>query len=299
MHNVHMDLDDIAVFVKVVEAGSFSGAARLLGMPNTTVSAKVARLEKRLGVTLIQRTTRKLHITRAGQAYYERCRRGLSEIETAEAEITSAGAEPRGSLRVSVNAYIAHSVLPALVSEYVNRYPSMKVEVRVANGLVDLIAEGIDLAIRAADLKDSTLVARRFLTFAFGLWASPQYLKAHGTPRLPTDLERHEIIVFSRLPKNAIRFSDGRHSFNLPLHGRILVDDPETLREFLLNGRGIGALPDILAREHVRTGTLVRILPRWGSSAGAVSFVYPSQPFVPAKVRAFIDLAVAAEKRLN
>ena len=95
-----MDLDDIAVFVKVVEAGSFSGAARLLGMPNTTVSAKVARLEKRLGVTLIRRTTRKLHITRAGQAYYDRCRRGLSEIETAEAEITSAATEPRGSLRI-------------------------------------------------------------------------------------------------------------------------------------------------------------------------------------------------------
>ena len=168
-----MDLGEIAVFVKVVEAGSFSGAARLLGMPNTTVSAKVARLEKRLGMTLIRRTTRKLHITRAGQAYYERCRRGLAEIETAEAEITSAGTEPRGSLRISANPYIAHSVLPALVSEYTSRYPLVKVEVRVANGLVDLIAEGIDLAIRAAELKDSTLVARRFLTFTFSLWASP------------------------------------------------------------------------------------------------------------------------------
>src|SRR5688500_5058395 len=129
-----MDLDDIAVFVKVVEAGSFSGAARLLGMPNTTVSAKVARLEKRLGVTLIRRTTRKLHITRAGQAYYDRCRRGLSEIETAEAEITSAATEPRGSLRIGVNPYIARSVLPALVADYTARYPLMTVDVRVANG---------------------------------------------------------------------------------------------------------------------------------------------------------------------
>ena len=291
-----MDLDDIAVFVKVVEAGSFSGAARLLGMPNTTVSAKVARLEKRLGVTLIRRTTRKLHVTRAGQAYYERCRRGLSEIETAEAEITSAGTEPRGSLRISANAYIAHSVLPALVSDYTHRYPLVNVEVRVANGLVDLISEGIDLGIRAAELKDSSLVARRFLTFSFGLWASPRYLEAHGTPRSPADLERHEIVVFSRLPKSGIRMSDGRHSFETSGHGRISIDDPETLREFLLNGCGIGALPDILVREHLRTGRLVRVLPRWASSAGAVSFVYPSQPFVPAKVRAFIDLALAAEK---
>jgi DNA-binding transcriptional LysR family regulator len=293
------DLDDIAVFVKVVEAGSFSQAARLLGMPNTTVSSKVARLEKRLGVTLIRRTTRKLHITRAGQAYYERCRRGLSEIETAEAEITSTATEPRGTLRISVNPFVAHSVVPALVSEYTSKYPLVKVEVHVANGLVDLIAEGVDLAIRAADLKDSSLVARRFLTFSFGLWSNPRYLKKHGTPQSPADLESHEIVVFSRLPKDGLRLSDGRHAFTLRRTGRISIDDPETLREFLLNGCGIGALPDILAREDARRGALIRVLPRWSSSAGAVSFVYPSQPFVPAKVRAFIDLAVQAEKRLE
>ncbi|HEX2825819.1 MAG TPA: LysR family transcriptional regulator [Burkholderiales bacterium] len=294
-----MDLDDIAVFVKVVEAGSFSQAARLLGMPNTTVSAKVARLEKRLGVTLIRRTTRKLHITRAGQAYYERCRRGLTEIETAEAQITSAATEPRGTLRISVNVYLAHSVLPALIAEYTRRYPGTNVEVRVANGLADLLAEGIDLGIVAAELKDSTLVARRYLTFSFGLWASPHYLEKHGTPRSPPDLKHHEVLAFSPLWKGRIRLNEGRHSFELPARGRISVDDPEALREFLVAGCGIGTLPDILAREAARAGELVRVLPRWSSSAGAVSFVYPSQPFVPAKVRAFIDLALEAEKHLK
>src|SRR5688572_15347363 len=193
-----MDLDDIAVFVKVVQAGSFSKAARLLGMPNTTVSAKVARLEKRLGVTLIQRTTRKLHITPAGQAYFARCMRGISEIETAEAEISSATAEPRGLLRLTVTGDVAHSLLPPIAAEYVRKYPRLKIEVIVANRVVDLVGEGVDLAIRAAELRDSTLVARRFLSFTVNLWASPEYLELRGTPRAPADLDSHDCLVFSR-----------------------------------------------------------------------------------------------------
>jgi DNA-binding transcriptional LysR family regulator len=288
-----MDLDDIAVFVKVVQAGSFSKAARLLGMPNTTVSAKVARLEKRLGVTLIQRTTRKLHITPAGQAYFARCMRGLVEIETAEAEISSATAEPRGLLRITVTGGVAHSLLPPIAVEYVRKYPRLKIEVIVANRVVDLVGEGVDLAIRAAELRDSTLVARRFLSFAVDLWATPGYLAQRGTPRTPDDLHGHDCLVFSPLARPGLRLSDGRQKAELPANGRIGVDDMETLRAFVLQGAGIGTLPDFLCRAYSRDGTLVRVLPRWTWTKGALSFVYPSQPFVPAKVRAFIDLALA------
>ena len=289
-----MDLDDIAVFVKVVQAGSFSKAARLLDMPNTTVSAKVARLEKRLGVTLIQRTTRKLHITPAGQAYFARCMRGLAEIETAEAEISSATAEPRGVLRITVTGDVAHSLLPPIASEYVRRYPRLEIEVIVANRVVDLVGEGIDLAIRAAELKDSTLVARRFLSFTVDLWASPDYLERRGTPRTPAELESHDCLVFSRLARQQLRLTDGRQKAELPSNGRITVDDMETLRAFVLQGAGIGTLPSFLCSPYVREGTLLRVLPKWTWITGALSFVYPSQPFVPAKVRAFIDLALAA-----
>lgn len=294
MHNPSMDLDDIAVFVKVVQAGSFSKAARLLDMPNTTVSAKVARLEKRLGVTLIQRTTRKLHITPAGQAYFARCMRGLAEIETAEAEISSASAEPRGVLRISVTADVAHSLLPPIASGYVRRHPQLALEVIVSNRVVDLVGEGIDLAIRAAALKDSTLVARRFLSFTVDLWASPAYLEQRGTPRTPADLENHDCLGFSRLARQQLRLSDGRQKAELPSNGRIGVDDMETLRAFVLQGAGIGTLPSFLCGPYVREGTLVRVLPKWTCTTGALSFVYPSQPFVPAKVRAFIDLALAS-----
>ena len=297
MHNPVMNLDDITVFVKVVQAGSFSQAARVLGMPNTTVSAKVARLEKDLGVTLIRRTTRKLHVTPAGQAYFARCLRGLAEIETAQAEITSFSAEPRGTLRITVTGEIAHSLLPALASRYVRAYPQVKIEVMVANRVVDLIGEGVDLAIRAAELKDSTLVARRLMPVTWGFWASRPYLSERNPPKTPSDLEKHAAVVFSRLPTQTLSSARGGRKIDIALTGRIVADDLETVRAFVLRGDGIGALPDFLARDHAAEGKLVRVLPQWSWTAGALSFVYPSQPFVPANLRAFIDLAFAAHKQ--
>jgi DNA-binding transcriptional LysR family regulator len=265
-------------------------------MPNTTVSAKVARLEKRLGVTLIRRTTRKLHVTPAGQSYFARCVRGIAEIETAEAEISSASSEPRGVLKITVTGEVAHSLLPPLASEYVRTYPQVKIDVIVTNRVVDLVGEGVDLAIRAAELKDSTLVARRFVPFTVGLWATREYLSERGAPKAPADLKKHDCLVFSRLPRQPLRSRDGRHAAELPRNARISADDLETLRGLVLQGAGIGALPDFLARAHAREGRLVRVLPAWASTAGALAFVYPSQPFVPAKVRAFIDLALAPQK---
>ena len=284
-----MDLDGIAIFVKVVQAGSFSAAARLLGVPNTTVSAKVARLEKRLGVTLIQRTTRKLNITPAGSAYFERCMRGLEEIETAEAEVSLSAAEPRGLLRVTAPGDVAMGMLPPIVSRFLKRYPRTRVEVLVANRVIDLVAEGIHLAIRAAVLRDSTLVARGFMPFSGALWASRAYLARRGVPKIPAELEPHDCLVFPRFSTQPLRLTDGRNRVGIGMHGRLAVDDPQTLRNFILQGDGIGMLPDFLAR-----GTpLVRVLPKWTWTSGALSFVYPGQRFVPANVRAFIDTAVA------
>jgi DNA-binding transcriptional LysR family regulator len=282
------DLDGIAIFVKVVQSGSFSGAARLLGMPNTTVSAKVARLEKRLGVTLIQRTTRKLNITAAGRAYFERCVRGLEEIESAEAEVSLSAAEPRGLLRVTAPGDVAQGMLPPIVSRFLARYPRTRVEVVVANRVIDLVAEGVHLAIRAAALRDSTLVARRFMPFSGGLWASRPYLQRKSAPRAPADLEEHDCLVFPRFSAQPLRLIDGRSRVEVKPGGRLAVDDPGTLRNFILQGDGIGMLPDFLARET----PLVRVLPKWTWTSGALSFVYPGQRFVPANVRAFIDTAL-------
>jgi DNA-binding transcriptional LysR family regulator len=284
-----LDLDGIAIFVKVIQAGSFSGAARVLGVPNTTVSAKVARLERRLGVTLIQRTTRKLNITPAGRAYFERCVRGLEEIETAEAEVSLSAAEPRGLLRVTAPGDVAMGMLPPIVSRFLQRYHRTRVEILVANRVVDLMAEGVHLAIRAAALPDSTLVARRFMPFSGALWASRAYLDRRGAPKIPPELEQHDCLVFPRFSAHPLRLTNGRSRVEIGLRGRLAVDDPQTLRNFILQGDGIGTLPDFLARDT----PLVRVLPKWTWTSGALSFVYPGQRFVPANVRAFIDTAVA------
>lgn len=284
-----MELDGIAIFVKVVQAGSFSQAARLLGVPNTTVSAKVARLEKRLGVTLIQRTTRKLHITPAGRAYFERCAPALEAIQNAEAQMTLAAPEPAGVLRITAPGDVAHGLLPPIVSRFLERYPGTKVEIMVANRVVDLVAEGVHLAIRAARLSDSTLVARRFRPFSGGLWASAAYLKRKGTPRSPKDLVQHDGLVLARSFGQLPTLADGRSKSELQFQARVVADDLETLRVFALRDKGIATLTDYLGRE----AGLVQLLPAWSWMAGALSFVYPGQRFVPANVRSFIDVALA------
>jgi DNA-binding transcriptional LysR family regulator len=158
-----MDLDAVAVFVKVVEAGSFSGAARLLNMPKTTVSAKIAALEKRLRVKLIQRTTRKLRVTEAGTKYFHHCAKAVREMELGEAALQSTQGEPAGVLRVTAPVDIGHLLLPRITRAYLAKYPGTTVELLVSNRIVDLIGEGVDLAIRAGTLQDSSLIARRFL----------------------------------------------------------------------------------------------------------------------------------------
>jgi len=276
----------------VVQAGSFSKAARLLAMPNTTVSAKVARLEEQLGVTLLRRTTRKLHVTKVGQAYFEKCLRGLTDIESAEKEISAELGEPRGLLRVTTIADVAHNLLAPIAAQYTQTYPKTKLEVVVRNDWVDLVEEGIDLAIRPTiEVKDSTLVIREFVSVASGLWASPEYLAKRGIPRTPAELRAHDGVRFTR-PGHALRLSDGHEELDVPMTERAVADDLQTLRALILHGLGIGPLVDFLARPYEREGKLVQVLPGWTWSAGGLSFLYPSQPFLPPTVRAFIDLAI-------
>lgn len=284
-----MDLNAITVFVKVVQAGSFSGAARLLGMPNTTVSAKVAGLEKHLGVTLIHRTTRKLNITPQGRQFFLQCLRGLEEIEAGESALTSANGEPSGVLRITAPGDVAHHVLPSVVRRYLGEYSKVRVELVVTNRVVDLVGEGVDLAIRAGKLKDSTLVARPFLAYRGGLWATQRYLEERGEPETPEGLARHDMLSFSRLPRQRLSLTDGRNKADIALHCRTVADDLETLRAFVLQDAGIAPMPDYLAH----SPALRRVLPEWTWARAALSFVYPGRRFVLPTVRTFIDTALS------
>jgi len=286
-----MDLDAIAVFVKVVQAGSFSQAAKLLGMPNSTVSAKISLLEKHLGVTLLQRTTRKLHVTQAGEAYFKRCVQALEELQAAESELATAQREPQGLLRLTAPVELGHSLLPALVTGFLQKYPKMECDLLITNRVLDLVAEGIDLAIRAGSLKDSRLIAKRFTLGQFTLWASPSYLEKHAAPAHPRELSQHECLRFSRFKDAAWVLTSGKETTRVAISGRVVADDFETIRSMACLGSGVGLIPSFLCTEKVQQKELVRVLPQWHGDSVWFSFVYPAQRFVAPKVRTFIRVA--------
>lgn len=291
------DLDAIAIFVKVVEAGSFSGAARLLGRPKATVSAKVARLEKRLGVRLIQRTTRKLRVTEAGEQYFRQCADAMRTVEVAEAALQATTGKPSGLLRMTAPVDLGHTLLPRIVHAYAARYPQVAVELLVTNRIVDLVGEGIDLAIRPSQtLKDSSLIARRFFEMSVSLWASPHYLRRLGTLSHPRDLAQALCLGF--LSRSALRLTNGKSEVEVPISGRIRVDDFETIKSLLLLGAGIAWLPDFLAEDAAQAGTLVPVLPQWRpKERGVFYFVHAGRQYGLPKVQAFIQTALELAPR--
>ncbi len=293
---MRIDLDGVAVFVKVVQAGSFTRAARLLGMPNTTVSAKVARLETRLRVKLIERTTRSLRVTPAGQAYYAGCTRGLEEIEAAQLTASRAAPVPNGTLRIAAPGDVARNLLAPIVLRYAEQYPETAVETIVAERL-DLVGGRFDIAIRpGAPPDDPRLTVRPFLSVTGGLWASPAYLLEQGVPGTPGALEKHRCLLLSILSQQSIRLTDGEHEIAVALTPLITVDDVEMLRELALEGLGVAPLPDFVACDHARAGALVRVLPDWSWSSTTLSFVHAAQPSPSTNVSAFMGLAAAVEK---
>lgn len=286
-----MELDSIAVFVKVVQAGSFSKAAVLLGMPNTTVSAKVAQLEKRLGITLIQRTTRKLNVTPAGQAYFKKCLNALEEIRKAESELSTSEKNPSGILRITAANDTGHTIVPVLISRYLKKYPEMKVELIITNRVVDLVGEGVDIGVRAGELEDSSLRSKKLTSAMMVFMASPAYLKKHGTPTHLNQLNDHHLMRFTEFPETlSLDRSDQKRPDKIKIKGRILADDLETLKKFTILGEGITLLPAFLCEEELRTGKLVHILKTWLKTSGYFTLVHHAQKFISPKIRAFFDL---------
>lgn len=284
-----MNLEGIDVFVRVVQQGSFAAAARLLGMPTTTVSARIARLEERLGVTLIQRSTRRMHVTEAGEAYFASCVEAINALDAGESRLAAVGAAPSGLLRITAASDIASTVLPPFCERFLEAYPQASLDLVVTNRQVDLIAEGVDLAVRAGPMKDSTLLSRKFGCGSLGLWASEAYQQKRGVPASIDDLARHEIVGFARLPESFRLLGPDGSGFSLPEKTRLRVDDMQAIRAFVLSGYGIGLLPDA-----VTPGTtLRRVLPGYSTAEAHVYFVYPAARFLTANVRAFLDMAGA------
>lgn len=284
-------LTEISIFVKVVELSSFTAAAEALEMSQPVVSKAVTRLEEKLGVRLLNRTTRRLSLTEAGAELYRRSVRALAEIEDAELEIARFQTEPRGTLRVSAPMSFSILHLGSLLPSFIERYPGVSVELHLDDRQVDLVEEGYDVAIRVGRLQDSNLVARRLTPCRQVLCASPSYLAKHGTPERPEDLLAHNCIVYSLLSTpREWRFTDvAGETHVVPINGALQSNNGLVNRAAAVAGAGIVLLPAFYIGEELRSGQLKAVLSDFKPIDLAIYALYPERRNLTPKVRAFVD----------
>ncbi|MGH8353547.1 MAG: LysR family transcriptional regulator [Pseudomonas sp.] len=280
-----MGLDDALIFTRVVECHSFTQAAQSLGMQKSTVSRRIALLEERLGVRLINRTTRKLRLTEVGQAYYERCRQIMLDFAEAEQAVMQLQQEPSGLLRITAPIEFGQLFLGQVLGAFMRQYPQITAEVEITSRNVDPVEEGVDIAIMVGQPQDSTLIARKLFESGRRLFASPDYLAAYGTPRSAAELVNHRaILLLTDAPRYWPLIGE-----NVPCQRMLACNNITFAREAALAGAGIAGLPLIITEAAVQSGRLVELLPEVRLPSGEIYAVYPSRRFQAMKVKAFLD----------
>lgn len=294
-------LEQFIAFAETAKHGGFASAARQRGVAPSTLAKAVGRLEGALGVKLFHRTTRQVRLTPDGERLYRRCERVLAEVEDLRAEAAGTRAAPAGDLLVAAPVFYGKRFVMPLLADLVRRHPALRLDVRLSDLLVDLVRDGIDLAVRIGHLRDSTLVARRVDQQSLVLCASAGYLAQRGTPRRIEDLARHDAITF-RLPTTGRdrpwQFRQRGAAVDLMPQPRVRVDETEGLVEALGLGLGLCQLPDMLVRDQLARGELKEVLPSCRPEPMPISLVYPSGRLVPARVRAAIEALEALRRRL-
>jgi DNA-binding transcriptional LysR family regulator len=288
------DLNALAVFAKVVEAGSFSEAARRLKMPISTVSRRIAELEDELGVRLLERSTRNLRLTELGAEVLEHAARSAELSEAVDCIVSNRLSDVSGALRLSAPPSISDSLLTPLVTAFQASYPNVRVQILVTNRFVDHIAEGIDLVIRLGALKDSSLVARRILTYRHQLVASPAYLDGCKPPQNPQDLLEHRLLAFWYWrPDSRWTFvhKNGKDKETLTFQPHLAMNDFTGLAPALLAGGGIGELPPVVQPDLVRSGRLVEVMPDWRFPTLDLSLVHLGNRHISKPCRLFKEIA--------
>lgn len=285
-------LEDMAILVHVVEAGSFTRAADQLNSTKSMVSRRLSELEKRLGVRLFNRTTRRLSLTEAGQAFYEHSRKIISEVEELEESMGGKVGEPHGRLRVSAPTSFVDEISPAIL-EFAQRYPQLQVDLHLSDQHLDIVSEGFDLALRLGQLKDSTLVARRLAPCNFAVCASPGYIKIHGEPATPEDIMQHECVLYGNMPVSEVwQFIVDGNSFVPEVHGRITMNVGKAIVGAVVAGMGLGMLPTFVVSSALRNGSLVQVLKGYKVMEHGLYALYPSNRYLPARVRMFVDFLI-------
>lgn len=289
-----MNLNDLSVLVRVVEDGSLTAAADRLDLPKSSVSRTLARLEADLGVRLLQRTTRSLHLTDAGRQFYERVRRNLEDLDDAQRALSEWQSSPRGHLRITMPVELGMRFMGSVVAEFMQTHPQISLEADLSGRLVDLVEEGIDLGLRIGDFNDANLIGRRLGQLGARFYASPDYIARLGRPETPETLQSHDFVLFRQARENHItvsqRQADGSTTQRqLTVKGRLTTNNAHLQMDAVIAGLGIGLLPAFMAGAAVAAGQLVPVLPDATVRAGDLWAVTPSRAHMSSALRAFLD----------
>ncbi|ABD68226.1 transcriptional regulator, LysR family [Rhodoferax ferrireducens T118] len=279
-------LNDMALFVEVVNAKGFRGAADATGVPNSTVSRRIALLEKAIGLRLLHRTTRRVELTEAGRIYYERCRRIVDEARIAHEQLGEMLAQPSGVLRASLPVDFASIYLAPIITEFAQHYPGIRFEFDLTPRRVDLITEPFDVAIRVGDLPDSTLIARQLASIKAEVFASPGYLAKAGEPQIPSDLSKHECLGFPKVEHWVLQ--SGVHTEQVPVSGRYVLNNVGMFRRLATLDQGLILLPRAVVAEDIQLGRLRHVLPGWHGKPQPV-YALTETRLLPAKTQRFIE----------
>jgi DNA-binding transcriptional LysR family regulator len=299
MRDSAVDLNGVQAFVAVVEAGGVREAAKALGVPRSTLSRRLAQLEARLGARLLERTTRTLHLTETGAAYFREAGAALRTLQEAERGVAQLQAAPRGRLKVTAPMTFGSLYLGAVALELLRRYPELALDVDLSDRRVDVVAEGYDVAIRAGRLADSSLIARPLAAAPFRVYASPRYLAARPAPRRPADLGEHACLLFTSDGRPMPwAFRVGRRVQALtPGPARMTVNSFPVLRDLCVAGEGVAWFPATFALAAVARGELVPLLADFETPPSPLHALYPGGRHVPPKVRAFLETLQAVMRR--
>jgi DNA-binding transcriptional LysR family regulator len=281
-------ITDLEIFARVAAAGNMSAAGREMGLSPAVVSKRISHMEERLGARLFQRTTRQLKLTETGQGFFERIRVILQDIEEAEAYVSQVNAKASGTLRVTAPTGFCRMHIAPYLASFLEQHPELNVEMLLTDSIVDIVGEGIDLAIRIAELDDSSLVARRLASCRHVICASPNYLALHGTPKTLNHLTKHNCLSTSH---HAIwRLLGPEGEVSVKVSGNLRSNSSDVINEAVLSGLGIALRPTWNVAEDLKTGRLRVVLPDYRESERVgIHAIYPCRQFVPAKLRVFVD----------
>lgn len=287
-------LEDMALFVEVVDAGGLTAASKRLGLRKSTLSRRLSALEETLGARLLERTPRQFRLTEAGKDYYQRAAPLVAQARELHQAFTDARDTPRGTLRLTTTHVLGETLLPPLLPTYLARCPQVEVEVHLSQARVDLVAEGYDLAIRTGALEDSSLITRRLGMARTGYFASPGYLRRHGVPGAPQELASHSCVLMAHMSRQEQwTFSSAEGTVAMAVSGRLRVASLRMGLAALCAGVGIGRLPAFLVTEELRTGQLTPVLEDWTPPSTPIHALYPSQRQLAPRVQVFLELLYA------